>query len=424
MKAGLRWLAISHPARNPARHNNYALMALATQCPHCQTTFRVAHDQLKLRAGLVRCGYCKEIFNGIENLLPSEDGAAPTPVKPAAPATPAIVETPSVPTAPIAPIPEHDTNSAADVSGVTVPDAAPADEDLTEADAEKEDAADAEQEVAKAPAASKIDFDIPAGFERDADVYVPDPAYEANKPEDPLQRMTLLDFTRELPDEINAENTAATYDPNELDQAINDLQRKPWRGSRKSAKAATEDALDEVDADDEPDFLKRGRRKQRLGRKLRIFLGVSSFVLLIAALLQSTYIFRNQIAGWFPQAKPALINACELLGCRIDLPAQIDQVSIESSELQTLANNKDAFVLTTLLRNYSSTYQEWPHIELTLNDTNEKALLRRVFTPADYLNNSEDVRIGFSANSERSVKLSFELSQLKASGYRVYLFYP
>jgi predicted Zn finger-like uncharacterized protein len=389
-------------------------MALATQCPHCQTTFRVAHDQLKLRAGLVRCGYCKEIFNGIENLLPSEDASAPTPA-PTTPAAPTVVETPSVPATPATPAPEENTGDSADAMSVGTPD---------DADHAEKEAVDEEPEVAKAPAASKIDFDIPAGFERDADVYVPDPDYEANKPEDPLQRMTLLDFTRELPDEINAENTASTYDPNELDQAINDLQRKPWRGSRKSAKAATEDALDEVDADDEPDFLKRGRRKQRLSRKLRIFLSVSCFILLIAALLQGTYIFRNQIAGWFPQAKPALINACELLGCRIDLPAQIDQVSIESSELQTLANDKDTFVLTTLLRNYSSTYQEWPHIELTLNDTNEKALLRRVFTPADYLNNSEDVRIGFSANSERSVKLSFELSQLKASGYRVYLFYP
>ena len=28
-------------------------MALATRCPYCQTAFRVASDQLKLRAGLV-----------------------------------------------------------------------------------------------------------------------------------------------------------------------------------------------------------------------------------------------------------------------------------------------------------------------------------------------------------------------------------
>lgn len=394
-------------------------MALATQCPHCQTTFRVAHDQLKLRAGLVRCGYCKEIFNGIENLLPSEDSSTPPAATSSAPTQPETMP----PAAPAA-ASISDTATVAPEQAIPAP-IPPAPENTVEPSPEDTPATTiATTDAEPTSTASKIDFEIPAGFERDADVYVPEPGYEENKPVDPLQRMTLLDFTRELPDEINADNTASTYDPNELDEAIDDLQRKPWRRGKKSAQAASEDALDEVDAEDEPSFIRHGRRKQGLSRKLRIFLSVACFILLIAAVLQGAYVFRNQIAGWFPQVKPALISTCELLGCRIDLPTQIDQVSIESSELQTLANNKDTFVLTTLLRNYSSTYQEWPHLELTLNDINEKPLLRRVFTPADYLNNSEDVRIGFAGNSERTVKLSFELSQLKASGYRVYLFYP
>ena len=50
-------------------------MALATQCPHCYTSFRVANDQLKLHAGMVRCGSCKQTFNGIEHLL--APGATP-----------------------------------------------------------------------------------------------------------------------------------------------------------------------------------------------------------------------------------------------------------------------------------------------------------------------------------------------------------
>jgi predicted Zn finger-like uncharacterized protein len=44
-------------------------MALATQCPYCHTAFRVVNDQLKLHAGIVRCGACKQTFNGIEHLL-------------------------------------------------------------------------------------------------------------------------------------------------------------------------------------------------------------------------------------------------------------------------------------------------------------------------------------------------------------------
>src|SRR3954463_6800459 len=59
-------------------------MALATKCPHCNTTFRVAHDQLKLRGGIVRCGACNEVFDGNAALL--EPVAKPQPAS--LPATP------------------------------------------------------------------------------------------------------------------------------------------------------------------------------------------------------------------------------------------------------------------------------------------------------------------------------------------------
>ncbi len=397
-------------------------MALATQCPHCQTTFRVVHDQLKLRAGLVRCGHCKEIFNGIEHLLPPAD-AEPV-VEPAAAPVASIAATPVAIDAPLSAA-SDDTAEADIVETDITPDA-----HLT---------------------SNKTDSDIPAAFEAepgpesgieiesDLDATLP----AAINKDDPLQRMTLLDFTRDFPshdadvgqDETDtrgfshAEGNAQSFDPNardELDEAIEDLQRKPWRSSKKSAKGKTRSAPspDEVEIEDEePAFLRRARRKQKLSGKLRTLLGTGCFILFLAALAQGTYLFRNQIAGQFPQTKSLLTQLCDVFACRIDLPAQIAAVSIESSELQTLAESKESFVLTTLLRNYSDSLQTWPHIELTLNDANEKPLLRRVFAPADYLSAAE-VRAGFAANSEYAVKLSFELTQIKASGYRVYLFYP
>jgi predicted Zn finger-like uncharacterized protein len=77
-------------------------MALATRCPHCQTAFKVANDQLKLHAGLVRCGSCQQTFNAVENLLPG-DGQKPVPAPvpspaPARPATMASVATQAAPT--------------------------------------------------------------------------------------------------------------------------------------------------------------------------------------------------------------------------------------------------------------------------------------------------------------------------------------
>lgn len=42
--------------------------ALATRCPYCHTQFRVTPHQLALRDGMVRCGTCREIFNGEDYL--------------------------------------------------------------------------------------------------------------------------------------------------------------------------------------------------------------------------------------------------------------------------------------------------------------------------------------------------------------------
>ena len=329
-------------------------MALATRCPHCHTTFRVAHDQLKLRAGLVRCGSCKQIFNGIENLLRAEDLDQPAPPLPSS-------------EAPVRPAEEAGTPETT------------------------------EEALAMTPAGGD----------------------EAR--DNPLLRMTLMDIAQ-------AQEKTAEPDPQDagqddgLESTIDALQSKPWRAQDE----LSSDALDRAEAAEyeEPAFVRHGRRRQRIGRALRLFMMTASVVLLFALLGQGAYVFRDRIATWFPQAKPVLAAACARLGCQVALPAQIDEVSIESSELQTLAANTDTFSLTVLMRNRSATAHAWPHIELTLNDTNEKAIARRVFAPREYLPAAQDTAQGFGGRSEQQVKLFFELSQLKASGYRVYLFYP
>ncbi|HET9822811.1 MAG TPA: zinc-ribbon and DUF3426 domain-containing protein [Burkholderiaceae bacterium] len=44
-------------------------MSLATRCAHCETTFRVVQDQLKVSEGWVRCGRCGQVFNALEGLF-------------------------------------------------------------------------------------------------------------------------------------------------------------------------------------------------------------------------------------------------------------------------------------------------------------------------------------------------------------------
>ena len=181
-------------------------------------------------------------------------------------------------------------------------------------------------------------------------------------------------------------------------------------------------AEEEVDDPNEPGFLKRDRRRERYGKTINVAMGVGSLLLVGALAAQGLTTFRNQLAASYPGLKPTLQSICATLGCKIELPTQIDELVIEQGELQTLSET--TFSFTTLLRNQSPTAQQWPHIELVLDDANDKAILRRVFTPRDYLGADAALEKGFAPRSEQSVKLYFELKQLKASGYHIAVFYP
>ncbi|PTT94250.1 DUF3426 domain-containing protein, partial [Pseudomonas sp. HMWF005] len=57
--------------------------SFVTQCPHCQTSFRVSHAQLSVARGVVRCGSCLQVFNAAKQLLEQHAGKdAVTPVAP------------------------------------------------------------------------------------------------------------------------------------------------------------------------------------------------------------------------------------------------------------------------------------------------------------------------------------------------------
>ncbi|NEX64440.1 DUF3426 domain-containing protein [Noviherbaspirillum galbum] len=446
-------------------------MALATQCPHCQTTFRVAHDQLKLRAGLVRCGACKQIFNGIENLLRPEQveqvlpSAVPIAVSSTdaawtggtqfpdtrshAPAESALAEPPP----PVRPANDPllrmtllDVAQRGSAQAIDAARQAPAHtEDMALAEesahppAEAGDASSAtpESTYADAPADEQAVenaalVDGPSAPERTQEPaqereHEPEMPALAGEPDVPSQVQPAPEAPRDVPpasDEATPDSNASGDD--QLEQTIDDLRAKPWRNPEAQVDAADHDALDEADIREyeEPAFVRQGRRRQRLGKAGRILMLVLTPLLLLALLLQAAYVFRAQIAARWPQARPLLAAACQPLGCRVGLPAQIDQVALESPELQTAADENGALSLTALLRNQSALPQTWPHIELTLNDANEKPIARRVFTPSDYLPAGADAGKGFPARSEQVVKMRLALAGLKASGYRVYVFYP
>jgi predicted Zn finger-like uncharacterized protein len=344
-------------------------MALATQCPHCYTSFRVANDQLKLHAGLVRCGACQQTFNGVEYLL------APG-TKPAVPGTPVAAQAklPIAPTAPVAPqfnttqIPLPDatvaeqSNAAAfdaqqsettyidlnepnQLNGLNTPDKSYA-TTMQSSNALDFDLGDAEP---VAPAIQSATTPVPhlpnsvddndglglltqvtlinrgnddvAELEPSLDEHVamsarpegmPDIANETQSTAQALPKAEpapeFAATSAHAVEDIAHTEIITAYDTvSGQDDAV--APAKAWNAAILSASERSEQSNAEQE-EDKPAFVIQAEKKQRRSRGLRIFMIIGSILLFISLVAQSTYLLRNHIVAWFPQSKPVLQQAC------------------------------------------------------------------------------------------------------------------
>jgi predicted Zn finger-like uncharacterized protein len=151
---------------------------------------------------------------------------------------------------------------------------------------------------------------------------------------------------------------------------------------------------------------------------------LGALLLLLALLAQAAYQYRSTIIVLFPEAKPYAVALCATLGCELPLPRRIELMSIEASDLQADTTNPNVMVLSATLKNRAIFDQQLPLLELTLTDAQDQPVVRRVLAPLDYLGKAANARAGFAASSEIAIKVFIEGSQVKATGYRLYLFYP
>lgn len=158
------------------------------------------------------------------------------------------------------------------------------------------------------------------------------------------------------------------------------------------------------------------------GRKLAwSFAGLAAIALLV---LQAAYLFRAELSVSQPDLVPLLEEMCAMLECDIPLPRKADLVGIETSDLHPDPQQKTMLVLAATLKNRAPFVQAYPHLELTLTDTRDQPVLRKVLAPEDYLPQGADARGGFAANGDLAVSLWLDPGDAGASGYRLYLFYP
>ena len=151
---------------------------------------------------------------------------------------------------------------------------------------------------------------------------------------------------------------------------------------------------------------------------------LGALLLLLTLLAQAAYHYRGTIALLFPETKPYVAALCAHLGCELPLPRRIEMISIEASDLQADTTNPDVMVLSATIKNRAIFTQQHPLLELTLTDSQDLPLVRRVLAPQDYLGKAVNAQVGIAANTEVAIKVFIEGSQVKATGYRLYLFYP
>ena len=157
----------------------------------------------------------------------------------------------------------------------------------------------------------------------------------------------------------------------------------------------------------------------------RTGLWVSLSLLLLAVLaVQAAFAFRAELMVQIPQSRQYYERACEWLGCTVALPRLSSFLHIETSDLKAPDPTRPSEIeLMITVHNRAPVEQDYPAFELTLTNSQEKTIARRVFLPAEYLPWT-DATDGLKAGAELPIRLFLDAGELRAAGYRLYLFYP
>ena len=373
---------------------------MQTRCPECQTSFRVTPEQLKARAGKVRCGQCQGVFNALDSLV---DAPANAPAANEPGAAPAEF---SKPTPQHAPQPAH---SLAEIHFLPVEEPAPTPQQaISSPDAQTNDLPAIQEIKAGTPTPPEATPDPSAPPLQDATPAVSAPAHE------PTAELSTATTTQEAtPVIIEAPEDAARLSPTEaqaLGKATGLILPRETSEIPGYSKWAEGVMTTPISLPQE--------------KPTRWPFVLATLTLLIALSGQLAYHFRGEIAALMPALRPLITGFSKAIGSDVPLPRHVAQISIETSDLQTDAGRGNLLVLNATVRNRAAYPQAFPALELALTDTRDAALVRKVFLPEEYLPGGLPSNAQFPAGSDVAVRLWLEARDVEAAGYRLYVFYP
>ena len=185
----------------------------------------------------------------------------------------------------------------------------------------------------------------------------------------------------------------------------------------------------------------RDARRQAFWRRpaMRWSLGGAALLLLIGLLLQAALFHRDALAVRQPGLHGGLQALCGYLGCEIGPLRQIESIVIDSSSFNKIA--PDTYRLKVVIKNTGKLALAMPSLELTLTDSQDQAVLRRVLAPGELGASVATLAAGseFSgllviavsnpaaappAAAGAPAALPRPSAPLRIAGYRVLAFYP
>ncbi|SEA99432.1 zinc-ribbon and DUF3426 domain-containing protein [Variovorax sp. YR216] len=448
-------------------------MSLVTRCPACATPFKVVRDQLRISDGWVRCGRCSQVFDATVDLQDAAEFHVETPAPPIssaldAPMPDEVVE--AIPGDVAAPI--ESAEAFEPPAGAQQPEG-----ESISADAETDfydDLHEALTAVQALPAPESVSAAPLAAYDDDADrahtparEMVPDVAWPdadmlslgdegrlAVRPPVPPP-LSFPDIDLSLPSSLPAAAVPAPVSavvPTDAGSIPDDgsnvqLQKALRRARAKSAKIAKakargqkvatvetapvvlsasepEPSTEPMVAEMPPFFGAEAAKSFWQRPAVRGLMALLAFLGVVLLLGQMVYQERDLIVARQPSLRPALQSMCRVFGCEVSALRQINDIKVDGASFAR-EKNDDGYRFSFTLRNGAEVPLAMPAVELSLLDTQERAVVRRVLMPAEF--GAPNV---LPARSERSASLSLRLTGPEAAlmppvvGFRVETLYP
>jgi predicted Zn finger-like uncharacterized protein len=184
-----------------------------------------------------------------------------------------------------------------------------------------------------------------------------------------------------------------------------------------------------------PGFIKQAERKaiwrHPAIRGLLAFIALALALLLGAQFVQQEH---DHLASRHPELTPYLAQWCQLTGCTLSPPMQIEDLQVDNIALvKTSSLGEDTYRLTAIIHNRADAVLAWPHLDLSLTDANGTVVVRRVFdvetasrVPAEAAEKDAGTTVppAVPANSSTTLQWRLRAPDLAPAGYTVELFYP